>query len=66
MQHIEQHTERTQLAHNMHTHRTQNTDTTIMQHTEDNTEQNKDTETNNPAQDNAQPQHKTTHSYSHI
>ena len=48
------HTERTQFAHNMHTHRYNN-----MQHREDNREQytennTENTETNNPAQ----PQHK--------
>ena len=53
------HTERTQNAHRMHTHnaqnRIQNTDTTIMQHIEDNREQ--DTETNtHSTENNAQHQ----------
>lgn len=60
-----QHTICTQNAHRTHTHnaqnRIQNNNTTIMQHREDNreqdTENNTDTETNNPAQENTQPQH---------
>ena len=73
MQHITQdttqhiiHTEHsTQNAHRMHTHRIQNTDTTIMQHIhinteQENTEQNTDTETNNPAHT---PQQNSAHNY---
>ena len=38
----------------MHTHRTQNTDTTIMQHTEDNREQNTEHNTKNRTENSTQ------------